>query len=374
MHEGPSSPVRHSARQDAADPDPGFMGHTLDAQWSGLRVTTTPADRAVAEEGVRTAYHAAGLPHPRIAWHAGPVSLAMSWLAAPSAIGENVVAHVISAPFRKAVQHLDLHPDRRVMFLRDRFALGHSCVTSAAMHAAVVEDVVAGRPPLRVWLKRLGTSFASRRWVSSFAASSSSQHRLSEVGFAACLLERLNPRSSTALQGLRLIAENAGWMLPHVHVCWLSDRPVELSFEGSGRLHSSSGPALQYGDGWSAYRWKGTRVPRWVIDDPRRITLGGIDAEAAPAVRRAMIDIFTVRRFVSEGGADCALSDERGTLWLRKWTYRGAVIDVWAAIESTTPGGARTFQCVPTHLRNPAEALAWFAALPRQNDEESAQG
>jgi hypothetical protein len=102
-----------------------------------------------------------------------------------------------------------------------------------------------------------------------------------------------------------------------------------------------------------------------MIDDPQHITLDWIDAETAPAVRHAMIDIFTARRFVSEGGADCVVSDERGTLWLRKWTYRGAVIDVWAAIESTTLGGARTFQYVPTHLRNPAEALAWFAALPR---------
>lgn len=370
MHEGPSSPVRHSARQDG----PGFMGHALDTQWSDMRIATTPADRAAAEEGIRMAYRVAGLPHPHIAWHDGPVSLAMSWLAAPSAIGENVTERVIAAPFRKAVQHLDLHPDRRVLFLRDRFALGRSCVTSAAMHAAVVEDVCAGRAPLRAWLKRLGASLASRRWPSSFAASSSSQHRLGEVGFAAGLLERLHPRSSMGLRGLGLVAGNAGWMLSHEHVCWLSDRPVELSVDVSGRLHSSSGPALQYGDGWSAYRWKGTRVPRWMIDDPQDITLDWIDAETAPAVRRAMIDIFTARRFVSEGGADCVRSDERGTLWLRTWTYRGSVIDVWAAIESTTPDGVRIFQYAPTHLRNPAEALAWFAARPRQNDEKSAQG
>lgn len=373
MDEGPSSPVRFSARQDAADPGPGFTGHTLAAQWTGMRVTTTPVDRAAAEEGVRTAYRAAGLPHPRIAWHAGPVSLAQSWLAEPLAIGENVMGRVIAAPFRKAVQHLDRHPDRRVTFLRDRFSLDHSCVTSAAMHTAVVEDIGAGRAPLRVWLKRLGASLAGRTWSSNFAASSTSQHRLSEVGFAACLLERLHPRSSADLQALRLIAGNAGWMLPHLHVCWLSDRPTKLSFEGSGRLHSSSGPALQYGDGWSAYRWKGTRVPRWMIDAPQRITFDSIDAETAPAVRRAMIDIFTARRFVSEGGADCVLSDERGTLWLRKWTYRGSVIDIWAAVESATWGGARTFEYPSMHLRNPAEALAWFGALPRQSGRRPVQ-
>ncbi len=372
MREVPFGPVRHSTGLTAGNAGPGSVGSTLEEEWSARRISTLPTNRAAAEDGVHMVYSAAGLSRPRMLWHESPVSLAASWLAAPSSAGPNTVDRVIAAPYRRAVQHLDVHPDRRVMFLRDRFALRRPSVTSAAMHAVVVEDIGAGRPSLRALLHRLG-ALASKRRPSNFTESGSSQHQLCQMGFAACLLEMFDSRSDARLQGLRLVAENTGWMLPHVHVCWLSDRPINLSFEASGRLHSSSGPALQYGDGWSAYRWKGTRVPRWMIDEPQRINLDWIDAEAAPAVRRAMIEIFTPGRFVSEGGADCVLSDARGTLWFSKWTYRGSVIDSWAAIETTSQNGERIFQYVPAHLRTSAEASAWFAQLPRQNDAKLSQ-
>lgn len=371
MNKASSETVRLATDRDAGRSGSDLTGLLLEEQWNASRASTAPTERAVAEEGVQLAYRAAGLPCPRITWHAGPVSLAMSWLAAPAAAGPNVAEEVIASACRQTVLRLESHPDRRVKFLRDRFALGRSAVTGASMQAAVVDDIRTGQLPLNAWLRRLGASLANKRWPPSFAESGASQHRLCEVAFAAGLEALFEPRSGTALHGLHLVAESAGWMLPHAHVCWLSDRPVGLSFETSGRLHSASGPALQYGDGWSAYRWKGARIPRWLIDEPHRITLAWIDAEAAPSVRRAMIDIFTPLRFVSEGGADCVATDAKGSLWLRKWIYRGVVIDTWAAVEPPSQDGERVFRYVPSHLRTPAEALAWFAALPGHDEKRS---
>jgi hypothetical protein len=365
MREGSFAVVRHGARQGMAGVVSSAFGCAIEARWIGNRISTARADRAAAEEGVRVAYRAAGLAPPRIVWHDGPVSLATSWTAASSRVGANASDIIVAAPNHEAVQRLNTHRDRRVTSLRSRYGRDVSCAASAAMRAAAIEDAGAVRPSLVTWLHRLRTSLTEKSRPSSFADSGSSQHELCWLGFAASLLEMLEPRSIAGLAGLRLLAENAGWIVPHAHVCWLSDRPVGLSFDNYGRLHSSCGPALRYRDGWSAYAWKGTRVPSWIIDESQHITLDWIDAQIDPLVRHAMIDIFTPERFVEAGGADRLASDATGTLWFRKWSYRGAVIDTWAAIEFPTRGSARSFRYVPAHLHTPEEALAWLFGPPR---------
>jgi hypothetical protein len=66
--------------------------------------------------------------------------------------------------------------------------------------------------------------------------------------------------TTDALNALRLIGENAGWLVPHEATCW-------------------------------------------VIERPRDITLDWIDAQIDAPVRHAMIDIFTAERFIAEGCA-----------------------------------------------------------------------
>lgn len=373
MQEWPFAADRHGARRPIAGAVSSAFGRTVETRWTGNRLSTEPADRGTAEEGVRMAYREAGLAPPRIVWHDGPVSLAASWASAPSCVGANASDAIIAAPYHQAVQRLKTHDDRCVTLLHDRFGHDRSCDISTAMCATVIEDAGAVCPSPLTWLRRLKSSLANGMWPSSFADSGSSQHELCWFGFITCLLEMLEQRKTTELAGLRLVAENAGWILPHSNVCWLADRPVGLSFDQWGRLHASSGPALRYRDGWSVYAWKGTRVPSWIIDEPQAITLPWIDAQIDPLVRRAMIDIITPARFVEVGGADCLASDAVGTLWARKWSYRGSIIDTWAAVEFPTGVGVRSFRCVPAHLRTPKEALAWLFGRPRSTGEQRRQ-
>ena len=253
--------------------------------------------------------------------------------------------------------------------MRAEIAHDRSCAASGAASAAILEDACAVRPSLLTSLHRLRSALANKRWPPGFADSGLGQHELCSLGFTVSLLEMLEARASTRLQGVRLVAENAGWIVPHRHVCWLSDRPVVLSFDQWGRLHSPSGPALRYRDDWSVYAWKGMRVPSWVIDQPQQITLRWIDAQIDPLVRAAMIDIFTPERFLEVGGADRLASDAAGTLWVRKWSYRGSVIDTWAAVEFRSPCTGRigpprrVYRRVPAYLRTPTEALAWCSSI-----------
>lgn len=365
MREGAFTAGRHDARRGIAGTASDAFGRAIEARWTGNRLSTAASDRAVAEEGVRMAYREAGLAPPRIVWHDGPISMATSWASAPPRVGANASDAMIAAPYRQAVRRLDTHTDHDVRVLRDRFGDDRSCAVGAAMCAAVSEDADTIHSSLLAWLHCLRLPLVNKCWPSSFADSGFSQHELCWLGFTISVLEMIESRAAARLGGLRMIAENAGWILPHAHACWLSDRPVELSFDERGRLHSASGPALHYRDDWSAYAWKGTRVPSWVIDQPQRITLDWIDAQIDPLVRRAMIDIITPEHFVKEGGADCLASDATGTLWVRTWSHRGSIIDTWVAVEFPTEGGEYSFRCVPANLRTPSEALAWLFGPPR---------
>jgi hypothetical protein len=172
------------------------------------------------------------------------------------------------------------------------------------------------------------------------------------------------------LAGLCLIAENAGWMLPHKEICWLSDRPLVLKHDGRGRLHNPIGPSLNYcalhnPDGWSYYAWKGIEVPAWTIEHKDRITLEAIATERSMHVRRCMIEILSPARFVAMGGAIRLAEDETGVLWRAMWRFG----DAWAAVEvvNGTPesdGSHRRYYLqVPADLPTPRAAVAWSYGL-----------
>jgi hypothetical protein len=194
-----------------------------------------------------------------------------------------------------------------------------------------------------------------------FATSGCGPAELGGARLVAYMDEALNGRTGDALHALRLIAENAGWLVPHEGACWLSEHPDLLYTDAVGRLHRSQGPALRYRDGWRRFAWKGVIVPAWIIERPQDITLDWIDAQIDPAVRRAMIDIFTAERFIGEGAANAVAWDSRGVLWSRAWTHRGIVIDRWRALECSGTSSAKPIiRPVPPHIRSPGEALGWL--------------
>jgi hypothetical protein len=346
------------------------------SEWTAHRVSTTPADRAAAEEGVIIAYWDAGLAPPRIIWCDGPVELAIRWASAGRGIGDNARELIIDRPHRRAKRLLSLLPEDRMQCVRQAFACDASHTVSAAVHAAVIEAAGAIRPSLFHWMRglkisKIGSSRRLRR--STFGDSGWSQHELCRLAPYEHLHEILQRQRTSPLCSLFLIAKNAGWFVPHERTCWLADRPDVLRKDRLGRLHCASGPALRYRDGWEWHAYKGVAVPPWIIRQPEKITMRWIDAQIDPRVRHAMIDILTPERFIDVGGADHSTTDESGTLWRRKWSHRGVVIDAWAAIDvaSSLPDGSvkRIVQSVPAELRTLGQALRWFSVRGKSADQ-----
>jgi hypothetical protein len=281
-------------------------------------------------------------------------------------VGENVRALVVDMVRRKSEVATD-----RAIGLNVRMAiaaepdLARAAPFCASIDEAVIRDCERARPVLRSRIANL-FRFSGRRLGLGFGQSSIGFHSASWLGVLQYLGEVCGlSHHTSALQGLFQVAQNANWMIPHEETCWLTERPTLLRVDTSGRLHAAKGPALSYGDGWSAFAWKGVLVPSWLIEQPEFITVRSIAAAHDPQIRRCMIDILTPQRFIAEGGAYRVSQDEAGILWRQRWRW-----EAWAAVEvingTPEPDGTykHYFLQVPATMRSPREAVAWTYGLP----------
>lgn len=340
--------------------------------WRNVRNATAPADRAAAERGVALAYAEAQLAPPeQVIWCDSPVAIERSRKAAWYDIdaGENVKLRIVEGVVRRVKTLVDDHVPVRVRvgaatgleFENQYFRASAMLNSALAEHAARVGwSAVARRQALLSRLFRRGkrtafTSFADGRWL---------QHE--HLGLLAIFAYLHNVggyiAQTAALQGLWQVATNAGAMVPHERVCWLSDRHDVLEVDALGRLHSAAGPAVRYRDDWCFFAWKGVEVPAWMILHPERIQAYLVERERNPVIRHCMIEIMTPRRYIESGAPSRFAVDDVGTLWRKQWLdWR----DAWAAVEvingTPEPDGTRKhyFLQVPPDMRTPTEAVAW---------------
>jgi hypothetical protein len=179
------------------------------------------------------------------------------------------------------------------------------------------------------------------------------------------------------LAGLWELAHSAGWALPHRHICWVSERHNILARDDRGRLHSLTGPACAYPDGWAIYAVHGVRVPRYVIEEPREIDIGCIDVETNAEVRRVMIeryrhgeDVSGAAAYVRDSGAERLDHDERfGTLWRRNVPDDEPIVMIEVVNSTRESHGSfkRFWLRVPPNMTTAHEAVAWTFNLPAKD-------
>jgi len=354
---------------DALTPEQTAALEAYRTRWATIRRSTEPADRGAAEEGVRLAYHAAALKPPaRYVWCEGPVALSHQTRRISRADGANVKSAVIHRLHRQVASLVGRRVSKRV-----RTAVAGVVSPVDALLASAVDAVMRGLAHETVsllerirrtsaWSWNLRALFALR----GFRSSAAGPHDLSWLGTYDYVRNVLGLRVETEpLVGLGLLATSLGWMQLHERTCWLAERPNLLRGDTRNRLHSASGPALRYPDGWSLWAWKGVEVPPWIVEQPDGITLAAIDDQPDVQVRRCMIEIMTPQRYVALGGAVRVAEDETGILWRKAWWASGA----WAAVEvvnaTPDPDGTRKhfFLQVPADMRTARQAVAWTYGL-----------
>jgi hypothetical protein len=103
------------------------------------------------------------------------------------------------------------------------------------------------------------------------------------------------------------------WM--HSEFCIVSDRPVQLTQDAQRRPHADKGPFCAWRDGTALYAYHGTRVPQWIMEHPERITVAAIHAEPNAEVRRVMLSMYGMDRYLNDCNATLLDASDYGRLY-----------------------------------------------------------
>ena len=242
--------------------------NTLEAylnRWVRQQLSCAPAERAVAEEGIRLAYAAGGLAAPRIEWCSSPVAIADCLAAAnPSAaIGPNVKARLLDDVRSRVGTFAEIFwgdvvtaAVQRPRTVSAGLEDDDKCQAVGAAICAIVRRASRGSwAQLKVQARHLRCSLRGAPRLlprHAFDDVAISPHDLASLGVYAYLHDvRGWQEPAQPMRGLWRIAASAGWMVPHQQVCWISDRPDLLNMDAGGQTPLCKRP--------------GPEVPGWLV-------------------------------------------------------------------------------------------------------------
>jgi hypothetical protein len=100
-----------------------------------------------------------------------------------------------------------------------------------------------------------------------------------------------------------ILSQHASWSWWAPDVGAISDKPEILNRDERGRLHSTTGPAIRFRDGWSIYAVHGVRMPSDIFENRSSLTVARIEAEQNTEIRRVMIDLYGPAKYLKDSGA-----------------------------------------------------------------------
>ncbi len=280
-------------------------------EWLAHGLSTSPADRAQAETGVKLAYEAAGLKPPMtIIWAQSPVH---------------------GGYLKAAINDSDM--DVSVP------------LTPEQVETAL--DLAA-----RAVLGEIKLQYDS---CSAFGAHDAGYSSFYDFWGRACALACVD-----RLKGLLMLNKSAGWWWAYETVCVISERHNVLHRDEQGRLHCPDGPAVAYPDGWPVYAWHGVRVQANVILKPQELEPIKVLQEVNAEVRRVMIERLGMERIAKETGAQVIAKDEKGELLRIELTGDEPLLMVHVICPSTQ---REYYLRVPPTMTTAKEAVAWTFGL-----------
>lgn len=82
----------------------------------------------------------------------------------------------------------------------------------------------------------------------------------------------VNNLSFAASDAERIVCQSAGWYWPNRNWIIVCERPTAIRRDDDGRLHCETGPAVDYGDTFRLYSWRGTSIPAHWIENRKSLT------------------------------------------------------------------------------------------------------
>ncbi|MEV6983557.1 DUF6745 domain-containing protein [Sphaerisporangium sp. NPDC051017] len=382
----------------ALSPEPAAYLADAVTRWDLAAHATGPADRAAAEDGVRAAYRAAGLPEPQqIVWFRSPTQAAVAAVALsgdPEARGVMREFDVLSP----ALLELDTGP-----LVRDRVrtepwervrAQAAAALTPAGWAAAwefvgtgfwprvnrLVSEIRRGVGRLAIAPAQAGTPDASSRRpepddrTRPAEADGKIEALLRRATLDAVLgqhdapwlaffdaLGRASVVDLTPLSGMIQVSREAGWWWPFERVVLMCERPSEIHRDDLGRLHRAEGPALAFPDGFALHAWHGMPVPADFGAAMADLSAPRIRQEPNAELRRVMLEHYGFDRYLRESGAASVHKDDTGVLWRAELGDDEPLTMVEVVNSTPEPDGTyRTyFLRVPPWVTTARQGVAW---------------
>jgi hypothetical protein len=312
-------------------------------QWMTVGLSVEDADPRLAHAAASAAYHAAGIPEPPLRiWMDSPLGgvyaatamwqlfsgAGQRWDQLADQLGDHVgnqLGHQVLDQLRDQLegQRWDQLRNQRWDQLGDQLGIQLQDELQTEFSYQLKKQL--WEDPLRFRLERqihdqlwdqlghqLGHQLADqtrlqlrdqlgdqlqREFASQIESSLIPWWNAHSIGCRQCAVPIAPVPASPRLDTLAAAIQAAGWWIPLRGATIMASRPVLISRDSQGRLHSATGRALQYRDGWGFHAWHGRGVPEWVITAP------GIDRIAAEPnieIRRCAIESMGWDRFIAD--------------------------------------------------------------------------
>ncbi|XVQ82992.1 DUF6745 domain-containing protein [Microbispora siamensis] len=278
-------------------------------EWTERGLSTEPVDRSAAERAVREAYTAMGFEPPgRIVWAGSPAGCLRACVddtpGRPWSPDTPSSPEFVSGLRRELRRRHRSNPWRE---LEDQLARRLRDELGAEMWDELRSQIGSRiREPLwnrfRVRLRGHVLSRLDARFPSLLCGHLGGVQDIWRDAYWTALYTcalRVTRMRDERLEAFVAATRHAGWWIPSADGVILSGRPTVLRRDERERLHSATGPAMSWPDGYALHAWHGTPVPEWVIQDPAP---EAIRAEDDPEIRRCAIESFGWERFAAESG------------------------------------------------------------------------
>lgn len=200
-------------------------------KWTKIGLSTLPANRSQAEIGIDIIYHNAGLEKPLVIWCDSPLASMLARTAGDSlapSIGQYARIPVWAAV--KDSLAASIGNDTKISVwsaVKDSIEAPLWASIQVSVCAVIWDAVWAA-----VWIPMWAAVKDSLRASSVKASVYTSvwdfvygQHEAAWLGFYDYCANVLMLHDETKpLEGLNLVAQNAGWFIPHENICWIAER------------------------------------------------------------------------------------------------------------------------------------------------------
>ncbi len=353
-----------------------------------LTLSHTPPDRAGAESAINYLYRRVGLnPPKKIVWGGSPFAIAISDISRAIGISDaealRVALDLQSRDFmvtRAAWKSAEIISEQieGEVFGRSAFTPLKSLRGAAALKLwQTIDDFWALRDRFlpavdgkRELLFKRAISRLSSPAISCYLDDAvCTPYESGMYSFYSYLCGVAGAQELKELMDVFLqLAGCAGWVVPYENLCLVSDKPVRMECNPTGELHSLSGSALEFPDGFSVHAVDGIVVPDYVVTQPQKITTRMIDHERNAAMRRILIKRYQ-GNFYDDCGAALAAEDRLGRLYRKRRLFDTDFTFVRVLNSTREPDGSYKEYVlrVPPEVTTPTEAIAWtFGMTPEE--------